>query len=85
MVKPGLQIWTDDYADCVGNYHFRRFALTDEDIIATYKKLYLDNVLFSIGLIKSRFIIGRFQDNNGLIYVFSVGDTFFVLSLFFNI
>jgi hypothetical protein len=43
MVKPGLQIWTDDYADCVGHYLFRRFALTDEDTLIegdTYKKLY---------------------------------------------
>ena len=52
LVKPGLQIWTDDYADCVGNYHFRRFALTDEDTIIeaeTYKKLYFftDNVFDS--------------------------------------
>ena len=44
MVKPGIQIWTDDYWDCGENYHFRRFALTDEDTIIetqTYKKLYL--------------------------------------------
>ena len=43
MVKPGVQIWTDDYWDCGGNYHFRRFALTNEDTIIetqTYKKLY---------------------------------------------
>jgi len=43
LVKPGLQIWTDDYTDCESNYHFRRFALTDEDTIIeneTYKKLY---------------------------------------------
>ncbi|MDD4829944.1 MAG: T9SS type A sorting domain-containing protein [Bacteroidales bacterium] len=43
LVKPGLQIWTDDYADCVGHYLFRRFALSDEDTLIegeTYKKLY---------------------------------------------
>jgi len=43
LVKPGIQIWTDDYADCGGYYHFRRFALTDEDTLIeseTYKKLY---------------------------------------------
>ena len=52
MVKPGIQIWTDDYADCVGHYLFRRFALTEEDTIIeseTYKKLYFftDNVFDS--------------------------------------
>ena len=43
MVKPGLQIWTDDFGNCGVNYHFRRFALTDEDTLIeneTYKKLY---------------------------------------------
>src|SRR5690554_2173053 len=43
LVKPGVQIWTDDYADCAGNYHFRRFSLTDEDTLIEneiYKKLY---------------------------------------------
>ena len=43
IVKPGLQIWTDDYWDPVGRYYFRRFALTDEDTIIeneAYKKLY---------------------------------------------
>jgi len=44
MVKPGLQIWTDDYWDCGGDYYYRRYALTEEDTLIeseTYKKLYL--------------------------------------------
>ena len=43
MVKPGLQIWTDDFTDAANRYYFRRFALTDEDTVIdnqTYKKLY---------------------------------------------
>jgi hypothetical protein len=52
LVKPGVQIWTDDYWECAANYHFRRFALTDEDTLIeneTYKKLYFftDNVFNS--------------------------------------
>ncbi|MDD2576500.1 MAG: T9SS type A sorting domain-containing protein [Bacteroidales bacterium] len=43
LVKPGVQIWTDEYYDRGSHYRFRRFALTDEDTIIeneTYKKLY---------------------------------------------
>ena len=52
MVKPGVQIWTDDFVECSGHYLFRRFALTEEDTIIeseTYKKLYFftDNVFDS--------------------------------------
>jgi len=42
LVKPGLQIWTDDYRTGTF-YYFNRFALTDEDTIIeseNYKKLY---------------------------------------------
>ena len=47
MVKPGVQIWTDDfvYYTPEGNiYYLHRYALTEEDTIIegeTYKKLYL--------------------------------------------
>ncbi|MFV0502271.1 MAG: T9SS type A sorting domain-containing protein [Bacteroidales bacterium] len=44
IVKPGLQLWTWDYGLYEYNlYHFRRYALTDEDTIIEneiYKKLY---------------------------------------------
>jgi len=47
MVKPGVQIWSDDFSYFTPEgviYHFYRYALTEEDTIIeneTYKKLYL--------------------------------------------
>ena len=47
LVKPGLQIWSDDFSYFTPEgviYHFYRYALTEEDTIIeneTYKKLYL--------------------------------------------
>ncbi len=43
LVKPGIQIWTNDYTVCSDHYIFRRFAITDEDTLIdneTYKKVY---------------------------------------------
>ncbi len=84
MVKPGVQIWVNDFAyyTPIGTiYFFHKFALTDEDTIldnVTYKKLYKfrDN---EFNPSTSQFIGGIREDSTKRVYYKSVYHPYYTV------